>query len=291
MHQRFILFSPSGCGTGKSTCRLGKMYPQHFILGIDRSFVRLNKNVLFRKQQLFGHDSNHRTDETENGVLLQDRYENRNNIINHETSCQGEEEEQQEEETLWKTRILTEYPNVLLVRADLIDFWFCYLQHLSSSSSYTHNNTLLPIVKHYLLYPNPYPKLSRIKHRWYAHSSFPILLQLGGDLIIRSNWKVYLDEFYTSIVDASQILGKTQGEYNFASRYIWKSFSSSSKNNRTLSSSSIHMDMNESVVQQIDTTVSGFQPMTNFEQKYVDIGESIFELTLYCIDKEHENKE
>ena len=156
----------------------------------------------------------------------------------------------------WKTRVLSQYPNVLLVRADLIDFWtLCYTHQKNH-----HHPPFPPIVKHYLLYPNPYPKRSRVKHRWYAHPSFPLLLQLGAsDLIVRSNWKLYLEEFMASVHYTSEYLQISEpGVDNFAARYV---------------------SLEGNAVQRIDTT-SGFQSMTNFEQKYVETGESIYELHL-----------
>lgn len=74
--------------------------------------------------------------------------------------------------------------NVWLVRADLNDFW----RLLQKTSAIT-------IHAHYVLYPNPYPKQSRIRQRWYGSPIFPILLQLSNRTIVRSNWDLYLQEF------------------------------------------------------------------------------------------------
>ena len=49
-------------------------------------------------------------------------------------------------------------------------------------------------VRHYLLYPNPWPKPGHLGRRWPAHPVFPVLLALGGVLTVRSNWRVYLEE-------------------------------------------------------------------------------------------------
>lgn len=57
--------------------------------------------------------------------------------------------------------------------------------------------------QHYLLYPNPWPKKAQLKRRIHGHPSFPLLKQLGGSIEIRSNWKIYVDEFAA----ASQLLG------------------------------------------------------------------------------------
>ena len=49
--------------------------------------------------------------------------------------------------------------------------------------------------QHYLLYPNPWPKKAHLKRRIHGHPSFPLLKQLGGAIEVRSNWKIYVDEF------------------------------------------------------------------------------------------------
>lgn len=85
--------------------------------------------------------------------------------------------------------------NMVFVRADLVDFW-----------------RLLPeaglrLSRHYLLYPNPWPKIGHLARRWHAHPVFPWLAQLGGVLECRTNWRVYIEEFACAL----QILtGKPQ---------------------------------------------------------------------------------
>ena len=49
--------------------------------------------------------------------------------------------------------------------------------------------------QHRIYYPNPSPKPEQLKRRWHAHPLFPCLLLLGGELELRSNWKLYIDEF------------------------------------------------------------------------------------------------
>jgi len=48
---------------------------------------------------------------------------------------------------------------------------------------------------HYLLYPNPWPKAAQLKRRLHGHPAFPLLLALGGALELRSNWRLYVEEF------------------------------------------------------------------------------------------------
>lgn len=73
--------------------------------------------------------------------------------------------------------------NCLLVRADLIDFW-----RLALDAGWV-------LARHYLLYPNPWPKRRHLGRRWCAHPVFPVLLALGGRLEVRSNWEIYVHEF------------------------------------------------------------------------------------------------
>ena len=48
---------------------------------------------------------------------------------------------------------------------------------------------------HFLLYPNPWPKAAHFKRRWHGHPVFPELLGLGGRLELRTNWRIYAEEF------------------------------------------------------------------------------------------------
>ncbi|MCB1917865.1 MAG: SAM-dependent methyltransferase [Rhodocyclaceae bacterium] len=73
--------------------------------------------------------------------------------------------------------------NMVLVRADLVDFW-----RLLAARD-------LRLSRHYILYPNPWPKIGHLGRRWHAHPVFPILPRLGGTLELRTNWRVYVEEF------------------------------------------------------------------------------------------------
>jgi len=84
--------------------------------------------------------------------------------------------------------------NMLLVQAECSDFWL-----LAKQAGWK-------LQKHFILYPNPYPKSKHLKRRWHGHPAFPVLLSLGGKLEVRSNWKVYIEEFCTAanyVVDNS----------------------------------------------------------------------------------------
>lgn len=78
-------------------------------------------------------------------------------------------------------------PNLDLVRADLVDYWRLL------------NDAGIHLDRHYLLYPNPWPKIGHLSRRWHGHPVFPALLKLGGVLECRSNWQIYIEEFCFSI--------------------------------------------------------------------------------------------
>jgi tRNA G46 methylase TrmB len=82
--------------------------------------------------------------------------------------------------------------NVLWLRADLATFW-----RLAVAAGWR-------LQRHYLLYPNPWPKPAQLRRRWHAHPVFPELLQLGGRLELRCNWDVYALEFAFA---ANRVLG------------------------------------------------------------------------------------
>jgi tRNA (guanine-N7-)-methyltransferase len=82
--------------------------------------------------------------------------------------------------------------NLDLVRADLVDYW-----------RLLHDAGIRP-VRHYLLYPNPWPKIGQLARRWHGHPVFPTLLALGGVLECRSNWKIYVDEFCFAVERLTQ---------------------------------------------------------------------------------------
>jgi tRNA (guanine-N7-)-methyltransferase len=176
----------SGCGTGRSTLLLGTMYPDHIVIGVDRSLARLSKNGVYRQQ-----------------------------------STKDEE------------------GNVFMVRAELADFWRLFL-----------DNPLGTVDKHYMLNPNPYPKKRRFQNRWYAHPTFPMIRQLGGEeIVIRSNWKAYLEDFSMAI----SIAEKLGDEETTIASY----------------------EPDGPV--ELDPTKHAW---TNFEQKYFDVGETAYELIL-----------
>lgn len=214
----------SGCGTGRSSLLLGEMYPDHLIIGVDRSFVRLSKQT-----------SNDDDDDVSD-----------------------DDEEQSPSYVSSSRRPICELmsDNVILIRAELVDFWrLCDQKQKQGEWN---------IAKHYMLYPNPYPKQLRLTQRWYAHPSFPLILKLSAqEIVIRSNWENYLQEFATSIQIANEYYSTSVEEQetpavvvNYAEPYL----SSASKGPLPRTDKSI--------------------AMTNFERKYDACGESTYELKL-----------
>jgi len=77
--------------------------------------------------------------------------------------------------------------NLDLVRADLVDYW--RLLHDAGGR----------LDRHYLLYPNPWPKSCHVGRRWHGHAVFPTVLALAGVLECRSNWPIYIAELCVAI--------------------------------------------------------------------------------------------
>ncbi len=73
--------------------------------------------------------------------------------------------------------------NVIFYRTNLIDFWPLVNQYDWQ------------VQKHYLLYPNPWPLKKDVKKRFHAHPIFMELIKISNVIELRSNWKIYLEEF------------------------------------------------------------------------------------------------
>ncbi len=85
-------------------------------------------------------------------------------------------------------------PNVYFVRAELLDFW-----RLALLESWD-------IRFHALFYPNPWPKQSELRYRFHASPIFPTLVKLSPELELRTNWKIYADEFRLALEIANEKL-------------------------------------------------------------------------------------
>ena len=94
--------------------------------------------------------------------------------------------------------------NFQLIRADLNDFY-----RLVQAANW-------PISQHYVLYPNPWPKSKHVQRRWHGSAVFPQMITLGEQIILRSNWQLYLEEFQYAlkIANISSHLTKINAENN-----------------------------------------------------------------------------
>lgn len=77
--------------------------------------------------------------------------------------------------------------NCLLLRCECIDFW-----QLAEKECWQFE-------KHFLLYPNPWPKPQHLKRRWHGHPAFSNLLNISKKIELRTNWKIYADEFLQAL--------------------------------------------------------------------------------------------
>lgn len=107
----------------------------------------------------------------------------------------------------------SKFPNVLFIRARLEDFWRLMLE------------AQWPIIRHYIFYPNPWPKAEHHSRRWHGHSVFPDLISLSPYLEIRSNWQLYLEELsiavfaLTGINAYPQAIAQPEGISAFEKKY------------------------------------------------------------------------
>jgi tRNA (guanine-N7-)-methyltransferase len=131
------LILDAGCGVGLSTRHLAAAFPDHFVIGVDRSSDRV------------------------------------------------------ERQTRWPSAACA---NWVCVRADLVDYWRLML------GAGVHPE------RHYLLYPNPWPKQDHLGRRWHGHPVFPTLVALGGYFECRSNWRIYIEECAAAL---GQLTGMT----------------------------------------------------------------------------------
>lgn len=83
--------------------------------------------------------------------------------------------------------------NFITLRADLVDFWRLLLAERIHPE------------RHYLLYPNPWPKKAHLARRWHGHPVFTTVVALGGIIECRSNWKIYIDEFAAAVAQLTAI--------------------------------------------------------------------------------------
>lgn len=85
--------------------------------------------------------------------------------------------------------------NCLLLHCECTDFW-----RLAEQAQWQFD-------QHSLLYPNPYPKPQHLQRRWHGEAAFTSLLNISKNITLRTNWKIYADEFYASLLIAKTHLG------------------------------------------------------------------------------------
>ncbi|MCI5045100.1 MAG: methyltransferase domain-containing protein [Aquisalinus sp.] len=140
------LILDSGCGTGDSSRKLADQFPDHFVIGVDKSADRLGREREGRSAR-----------------------------------------------------------NLHLIRADLVDFY-----RLAANAGWR-------LARHYILYPNPWPKSAHLQRRWHGSPIFPDMLKLGGKMELRTNWQIYAQEFHEALqiagVTAQQELYAANGSY------------------------------------------------------------------------------
>ena len=77
--------------------------------------------------------------------------------------------------------------NIKLFRGELLDLIPLIYKDYKSK--------MINIHSIYLLYPNPYPKKIHVKRRFHGSPICIYLYNIKLPIILRSNWKLYLDEF------------------------------------------------------------------------------------------------
>ena len=137
-----------------------------------------------------------------------------------------------------------ELSNLLLIQSDLLDFYRLAAKHA------------LQFDRHYLLYPNPYPKASQLNLRWHGGPVFREVLMCSPQLELRSNWKLYLEEFAESVNILRQLMLRREDMEESAGLSF------------------------ESQLEQIETDSTEFTPLTAFERKYQASGHGLWRLTV-----------
>ncbi len=109
--------------------------------------------------------------------------------------------------------------NLILARADVVDIW-----RMIKESNWN-------IKKHYLLYPNPWPKKDQLKRRWQGHPVLPEMISLCNQIELRTNWKIYAEEFKFALenVTKKKVLIDSIDVNNFISPFEKKYYESGHK--------------------------------------------------------------
>lgn len=83
--------------------------------------------------------------------------------------------------------------NCLLLQCECSDFW-----QLAEQKQWCFE-------KHTIFYPNPYPKTQHLQRRWHGHSALSSLLRISQYIELRTNWKIYAEEFQQTLAIAKSM--------------------------------------------------------------------------------------
>ncbi len=78
-------------------------------------------------------------------------------------------------------------PGALWLRAEIGAFW-----KLALEAGWR-------LERHYLFYPNPWPKKRQLTKRFHGHGCFSFMVRLGGRLELRTNWHIYAHEMQAAL--------------------------------------------------------------------------------------------
>lgn len=143
----------SGCGVGLSTMRLALQNPSIPVIGIDRSLVRLSKNI---HTTIVSESSTLRTSLN---TFTSSTTPNSESVNSESVKILSDSIDQKDSAFLETKSFLRSCRprNLYLCRADLTDFWML---------AYRESDWIID--SHYLLYPNPYPKPKHLQLRWHG---------------------------------------------------------------------------------------------------------------------------
>ncbi len=194
----FPVVLDSGCGTGRSSVLLARAHPHLPVIGVDRSAVRLSKGG--------GRDGVRATgrDRLRDGSKKQAGARRPSDDQRQDVVGKTEEDRAPLARAKGGHSGRESLPsNLLLLRADLVDLWILAWR-----------DKAWDVREHSILYPNPYPKRSQLRSRWHGHPVFPVLLGLGGRITLRSNWKAYLEEVCQAVLAISGEAEELRGDGN-----------------------------------------------------------------------------
>jgi tRNA G46 methylase TrmB len=239
----------SGCGVGLSTYCLARLYPNIPVLGIDRSVVRLSKNKKVPLKNVAVARRATSSSSPASGVAEESHHSMSTPVVGRDGTAETEGMAFSPRTVTRASSTGTVPSNCILLRAELSDF---YLLAAQQSDWVIHS--------HYMLYPNPYPKGKHLSRRWHGHPILPVILALGGKLVLRSNWGIYCREMVLAleaIRSSNSIPGLTFG-VNF---------------------------------EQLDSNPAAVRPVTtHFEKKYAEAGQSLFQVTVELGDRDPQQR-